>query len=222
MIHEALEGGGDITQAKGNDQELIVTLMSLKGSLGDVIFLHTYLVVARTKIKFREVLRTTQLIQEIINDRNGKLVLDGEFIEGTQVKTDVPSTFFIEYHDRRRRIRDGIGANNTRLEKLLHYFLNFILLGKGMMIRANIGRKTARNKGDEMIMNTTRRQKSLRSGKNSLMFGEDRLEVKMHKGCLNRLNGMELRNNTRLAFLEEIFHAMGTDDSGEPTMRPWN
>jgi hypothetical protein len=30
MIHEALEGGGGITQAKGNDQELIVTLMSLK------------------------------------------------------------------------------------------------------------------------------------------------------------------------------------------------
>jgi hypothetical protein len=83
MIHEALEGGGGITQAKGHDQKLIVTLMSANDSLGYVSFLHTYLVVVRTQIKFSKVLSTTQLIQEIINDRNGKLVLDGAFIEGT-------------------------------------------------------------------------------------------------------------------------------------------
>ena len=34
MIHETLKSGGSITQAKGHDQELIVTLMSSKGSLG--------------------------------------------------------------------------------------------------------------------------------------------------------------------------------------------
>jgi hypothetical protein len=157
MIHEALEGGGGITQAKGHDQELIVTLMSLKGSLQHVSFLHMYLVVATTQIKFSEVLSTTQLIQEIINDKNGKLVLDGEFIEGTEFRTHAPSTFFLKYHDQRRRIRVGTGEDNTFLEKFLHYFLNFILLGKGMIIRENIGRKTSRNKGDGMIMNTKRR-----------------------------------------------------------------
>ena len=46
MVHEALEGGGGITQAKGNDQKLIVALMSLKGHLGDVCLFHTYLVIA--------------------------------------------------------------------------------------------------------------------------------------------------------------------------------
>jgi hypothetical protein len=46
MIHEALEGGGGITQAKGHDQKLIVALMSSKGSLGNVFLFHTYLVVA--------------------------------------------------------------------------------------------------------------------------------------------------------------------------------
>ena len=44
------------------------------------------------------------------------------------------------------------------------------------------------------------------------MFGEDSLEVRMNIGCHNHLNGMELRNKTRVAFLEDIFHAMGTDD----------
>jgi hypothetical protein len=43
MIHETLKGGGGITQAKGHDQELIVTLMISKGSLGNIFFFHMYL-----------------------------------------------------------------------------------------------------------------------------------------------------------------------------------
>jgi hypothetical protein len=54
MIHEALEGGGGITQDKGHEQKLIVALMSSKGSLGNDCLFHTYLVVARMKIKFSE------------------------------------------------------------------------------------------------------------------------------------------------------------------------
>jgi hypothetical protein len=107
MIHEALEGGGGITQANGHDPKLIVTLVSLKGSLG---------------------------------------------------------------------------------------------------------RKAARNKGNGMIMNTTIRRKALRGGKNNLVFGKDSLEVRMDRGCLNGLNRMELSNDTGVAFLEEIFHTMGTND----------
>jgi hypothetical protein len=42
-----------------------------------------------------------------------------------------------------------------------------------MTIRENIGRNTSRKKGGGRIMRTMRRRKSLRSGKNSLMFGED-------------------------------------------------
>jgi hypothetical protein len=95
MIHEALEVGGGITQAKGHDQKIIVALMSSKGSLGNVYLFHMYLVVARTKIKFSEELGTTQFIQEVINDRNGEFVFDGKFVEGTKVKTHFPRTLFI-------------------------------------------------------------------------------------------------------------------------------
>ena len=52
MIHEALESGGSITQAKGHDQKLIVALMSSKGRLGNVCLFHTFLVIAQAKIKF--------------------------------------------------------------------------------------------------------------------------------------------------------------------------
>jgi hypothetical protein len=95
MIHEALEGGGGITQAKGHDQKLIVALMSSKGSLGNVFLFHMYLVVARMKIQFSEELGATQFIQEVINDRNGEFVFDGKFVEGTKVRTHSPRTFFL-------------------------------------------------------------------------------------------------------------------------------
>jgi hypothetical protein len=62
MIHEALEGGGGITQAKGHDQKLIVALMSEKGHLGNVCLFHTYLVIARVKVKFSKELGATQFI----------------------------------------------------------------------------------------------------------------------------------------------------------------
>jgi hypothetical protein len=46
MIDENLKSGGGITQA----QELIMTLMSSKGGLGDVFLFHMYLVVSRMEI----------------------------------------------------------------------------------------------------------------------------------------------------------------------------
>ena len=102
MIHEALEGGVGITQAKEHDQNLIVALMSSKGTLGNVCLFHTYLAVARKKIKFSKELGATQLIQEVINDKNGKFVFDGKFVEGTEVKTHSPRSLFLQDHDHRR------------------------------------------------------------------------------------------------------------------------
>jgi hypothetical protein len=99
MIHETLKSGGSITQAKGHDQELIVTLMSSKCCLGNVFLLHVYLVVARMEIKFGKVPSTTQFIQKVINDRNGKFFFDCEVVESAKIKTHVPSALFLEYHD---------------------------------------------------------------------------------------------------------------------------
>jgi hypothetical protein len=76
IVHEAPEGGGGVTQAKGHDQKLIVVLMSVKGCLGNVCLFHMYLVIARVKIKFGKELGSTQFIQELINDRNGKFFFD--------------------------------------------------------------------------------------------------------------------------------------------------
>jgi hypothetical protein len=128
MIHEALEGGGGITQAKGHDQKLIVALMSAKGHLGNVFLIHTYLVIARVKIKFSKELGATQFIQEVINDKNRKFVFNGQFVEGTEVRTHSPRAFFLQDHDYKRRVRARTTMDNTYIKEFLDHFLNFIFL----------------------------------------------------------------------------------------------
>jgi hypothetical protein len=131
MIHEALESGGSITQAKGHDQKLIVALMSSKGSLRNFFLFHMDLVVARMKIKFSKELGTTQFIQEVINDKNEKFVFNGEFVDGAEVRKHAPRTLFIHDHDHRRRVGACTRVDNTCVNKFLNHFLNFIFLEKG-------------------------------------------------------------------------------------------
>jgi hypothetical protein len=59
--------------------------MSSKVSLGNVFLFHMYLMVARMKINF----------SKVISERNGKLVFDGEFVEGAEVRSHAPSAFFL-------------------------------------------------------------------------------------------------------------------------------
>jgi hypothetical protein len=47
------------------------------------------------------------------------------------------------------------------------------------------------------------------------MFRGDGLEVMRNRGCLNCLYSMELGNNTRMTFFEQLFHAMETNDLRE-------
>jgi hypothetical protein len=83
----------------------------------------------------------------------------------------------IKDHDHSRRVRAHTTTYNTFIEQFLNYFLNFIFLGKGVTIGTNIGRKASWDKGNRMIMNTTRSKESLGTGKNHVMFREDGLEV---------------------------------------------
>jgi hypothetical protein len=154
MIHEDLESGGITTQAKGHDQKLIVALMSSKGSLRNVFLFHMDLVVARTKIKFSKELGASQFIQEVINDRNGKFVFNGEFVEGAKVRTHVPRTLFLQGHDHMRRVGAHTREDNNCVKKFLNHFLNFIFWGKRVTIRMDIGRKASEDNGNGMIMNT--------------------------------------------------------------------
>jgi hypothetical protein len=68
-------------------------------------------------------------------------------------------------------------VDNACIKEFLDHFLNFIFLGKWVMIQMDIGRKAFWYKGNGMIMNTTGRREALGSGKDQLMFRKDGLEV---------------------------------------------
>jgi hypothetical protein len=90
-----------------------MAFMSMKGSLGNINLLHTYLVVAKTRIKFGKELSTCQFIQKVISDGNGKFIFDGNFVESLKIMAHASSTFFLEYHNHRRGIRACTSADDT-------------------------------------------------------------------------------------------------------------
>jgi hypothetical protein len=103
-------------------------------------------------------------------------------------------------------------VDNACIKEVLDHFLNFIFLGKGVIIQMDIGRKASEYKGNGMIMNTMGRRESLGGGKDQWMFRKDGLEVLWDRGCLCFLYGMELGDNTQMTFFDKLFHAMGNND----------
>jgi hypothetical protein len=73
-----------------------------------------------------------------------------------------------------------------------------------------------------MIMDVAGRGKAMGGVKNSLVSGDYRLEVRMHRGCLNGLNRMELGNNARMTFFSSFSIRWELMISGEPVVMPWN
>jgi hypothetical protein len=71
-----------------------------------------------------------------------------------------------------------------------------------------IGGKASWDKGNGMIMDTEVRRESLESGKYCLMFRKEGLEVLGHWWGLCGLYGVELRNDAKMTFFEQFFHAM--------------
>jgi hypothetical protein len=47
-----------------------------------------------------------------------------------------------------------------------------------------------------------RRGKAIGSLENNVMLGKDKLQVRVHRGSLNCLNGMELGNDARMTFFQ--------------------
>jgi hypothetical protein len=52
------------------------------------------LVITRMEIKFGEELSSFELMQDIVNDRNGELILNCDFFERSKVEKHVKSDFF--------------------------------------------------------------------------------------------------------------------------------
>ena len=63
-----------------------MVIMGVESSFRNVSVFHTDLMLARPKIKFSEETGTMEFIKKTINDWDGKLIFDSQFIEDMEIK----------------------------------------------------------------------------------------------------------------------------------------
>jgi hypothetical protein len=82
-----LKSGGGVCETKGHHLVLVVPVSCAESSLVDVILVDVDLVVSPPKINLSEDFCTKQSVNEVVDERNGKVVLDGDVVESMVVDT---------------------------------------------------------------------------------------------------------------------------------------
>ena len=90
FIHQCLERGRGICEAKWHDQKFIIAIMCVESCFRDIILMNTNLVTPRTKVQLGEKMNTMKLIKKIINNRNWKLILDCDVIKCSKFDAKAP------------------------------------------------------------------------------------------------------------------------------------
>ena len=65
-------------------------MVSAERRLGDVVRVHAHLMIARAQVELGEEARAMQLVQELIHNGNGELVLGRDGVEGAEVDAETP------------------------------------------------------------------------------------------------------------------------------------
>ena len=86
FIHQCLEHGRIICEARWHEHKFIVALMCAESYFRDIILMNPNLMIPKAKIQLGEKLSTMKLI----NNRNWKLILDCDVINCLKVNADAP------------------------------------------------------------------------------------------------------------------------------------
>src|SRR4051812_27655427 len=85
ILNQGLEGGWGIGESKGHDLVLIMTVPGAKSHFGDIILVDLDLVIARAEVNLGKYLGFIETINQIINQGNGKTILDSDLVQGSVV-----------------------------------------------------------------------------------------------------------------------------------------
>jgi hypothetical protein len=89
-IHQGLERWRRIGETKRHNHELKVAVVSTKHHLGHIFGMHANLMISAPEVQLGEITRPIQLIQKLLHNRDGKLVLDRLSIECPIIDTKSP------------------------------------------------------------------------------------------------------------------------------------
>ena len=78
VVHQRLEHGRSVAQPEQHHQKLVQPVVCAERHLGDVSGAHVDLVVARAKVQLGEELGAMEFVQQLINHRDRKSILDGD------------------------------------------------------------------------------------------------------------------------------------------------
>ena len=90
FIHQCLECGRRICEAKGNDKKFVVAIKCAESCFRDIILMNLNLVITRTNIQLGEKMSTMKLIKQLINNKNWKLIFDCDVIKSSKVNVEAP------------------------------------------------------------------------------------------------------------------------------------
>src|SRR5688572_13200776 len=90
-----------------------------KSSLRNITFPHPQLVISGTKVYFREITRSLELIKQVINSRQRISVLDSHFIQLSIINTHSERTILLPYKQHRSTPWRDTRSNETLLKQIL-------------------------------------------------------------------------------------------------------
>jgi hypothetical protein len=126
-IHQRLKCSQHVRQFEQHDRELAVALMSMKGHLLNVIWMHLYLMVAPSYIDLCEIPRAMQFVKKFIDDWDGKFIFYCLLIQSPIVDTKTPTAICLFHQQhclpkwRGRMLNDALSQNVSALS--LHLIL---------------------------------------------------------------------------------------------------
>ena len=133
-MHEALEGGGGVGEAKGHDSVLKVAITGAKRSFWYVVGVDADLVVAVAQVNLGKNGGPMETVEEFVNTREWVAVFYGNIVEGTVVDAKAEGAILLA--DKKNRSAEGGGARadvSTREEgDELAFELGELLLGHGV------------------------------------------------------------------------------------------
>jgi hypothetical protein len=89
-VHSALKCGCNTCEPKWHHLKLVVTMVSFKGCFILICRVHSYLMDPRLEVQSSEELGLCELIQYLINQGHGKLVLHCQRIKSSIIHTESP------------------------------------------------------------------------------------------------------------------------------------
>ena len=87
IIHEVLEGPWGVAESEGHNLVLVEAIATPEGGLPLFSWRNSEAVVPISYVQFGDVFRSLDLVEDLVDEREGVPILDGDFIEPSVVDT---------------------------------------------------------------------------------------------------------------------------------------